>query len=257
MWGTEDRTAVSRVAAKANGGAAPAGSARQVQDGVGIRSGPGQHADRLCSGQHDKVDLAAAGLFLYLLHHGQRAMSTGADHQPAASPRDVLRDRERGMPVRAAEPLGRGLLALADLPAVNDHVVLVGHAVDSYRTERELGESHADSPLPAAGSYGAYQRSVQVRPGSMTGQHSPAVASRPRSAIGVGIGCAGVLALQGFATCRLAGSRGGSRSASVQRFLSVLAACRGRRLIGMHEPQPEAYLLSLPAAACESSPWLG
>ena len=25
----------------------------------------------------------------------------------------------------------------------------------------------------------------------------------------------------------------------------------------MHDPQPEAYLLSLPAAACESPPWLG
>src|ERR1019366_4790504 len=114
---------------------APAGSARHVQDGVGVLRGPGQHADRLCRRQDDEVDVATAGLFADLLHHRQRAISTGADHQPATSPGDVLRDRQRGVPVRAAEPPGRGLPALADLPAVDDQVVIVGHAVDSYRTE--------------------------------------------------------------------------------------------------------------------------
>ena len=88
-----------------------------------------------CRGQDDKVDLATAGLFPDLLHHRQRAISTGADHQPTTSPGDVLRDRQRGVPVRAAEPFGRGLLALADLSAVDDQVVIVGHAVDSHRTE--------------------------------------------------------------------------------------------------------------------------
>ncbi len=120
----EDRTATCHLIATAGGGgAARAGSARNVQDGVGALRGPGEHADRLCRGQDDQVDLAAAGLFLDLLHHRQRAISTGADHQPATSPGDVLGDRERSVPVRAAELLGRGLLALADLPAVDDQVV--------------------------------------------------------------------------------------------------------------------------------------
>jgi len=75
-----------------------------------------------------------------------RPLSAGADHQPAAAPGDALRDRQRGVPVPAAEPLGRGLPALADLPAVDDQVVIVADAVDSHRTERVAGESHADAP---------------------------------------------------------------------------------------------------------------
>ena len=83
-----------------------------------------------------------------LSHHWQRAIGAGADHQPAASPRDVLVDRERGVPVRAAELPRGGLLPLADLPAVDDQVVIVGHAVDPDGTEGEAGESHADAPCP-------------------------------------------------------------------------------------------------------------
>jgi hypothetical protein len=92
------------------------GSAGQVQDGVGVRPGLGQRADRLRRGQDDEFDLAAAGLVPDLLHHRQRAVGAAADHQPAASPRDVLRDRQWGVPVLAAELPRRGLLALADLP---------------------------------------------------------------------------------------------------------------------------------------------
>ena len=98
------------------GDAAAAGSARQVQDGIGVRPGLGQHADRLRCGQDDQVDLAAAGLVPDLLHDRQRAIRAGADHQPAASPRDVLLGRERSVPVRTAE-LPRGdLLRLRIVP---------------------------------------------------------------------------------------------------------------------------------------------
>ena len=79
-WVSEDRPAVCNVAAKAKGGAALAGSARDVQDGVGVLEGPGQHADRLCCGKDDQFDLATAGLFPDLLHHRQPAISTGANH---------------------------------------------------------------------------------------------------------------------------------------------------------------------------------
>src|SRR6266702_8262241 len=92
-----------------------------------------------------------------LLHDRQRASCAGADHQPAVSPRDVLLGRERGVPVRAAEFPGGGLLALADLPAVNDQVVTVGHAVNPDRSEGVAGELHADAPCPAAGSYGRFR----------------------------------------------------------------------------------------------------
>jgi hypothetical protein len=58
-----------------------------------------------------------AGLFPDLLPQRQRAVGAGADHQPAASPWNVLRGRERSVPVRTAEPPRCGLLALPDLPA--------------------------------------------------------------------------------------------------------------------------------------------
>ena len=53
-------------------------------------------------GEDDEVDLAAAGLVPDLLHNRQRAVGAGGDHQPAASPWDVLVDSERGteQPVR-------------------------------------------------------------------------------------------------------------------------------------------------------------
>jgi hypothetical protein len=41
MVASEDQTAVSHVAVKANDGDASAGSARHVQDGVGVLGGPG------------------------------------------------------------------------------------------------------------------------------------------------------------------------------------------------------------------------
>src|SRR6266849_5604345 len=49
------------------------------------------------------------------------------------------------MPVLVAEFTGGGLLALADRTAVDDQVVIVGDAVDSYRAEGVVGESHADT----------------------------------------------------------------------------------------------------------------
>ena len=65
-------------------GGIPPGLAGQMQDGVGVCCGPGQHADRLSRGQDDEVDLAAPGLVPDLLQHRQRAVGAGADHQLAA-----------------------------------------------------------------------------------------------------------------------------------------------------------------------------
>lgn len=41
---------------------------------------------------------------------------------------DVFREQERGMPLSVAELPGSGLPPLADLPAVDDQVMIVGHA---------------------------------------------------------------------------------------------------------------------------------
>ena len=112
-----------------------AGSARDVQDGVGVLDSTGQHGDRFCCGKHDQIDLASAGLLPDLLHHRQRAVSAGANHQTAASPGDVLGGRQRSVPVSTAELLGRRLVALSDLSPVNDQIVVVGHAVNAHGPE--------------------------------------------------------------------------------------------------------------------------
>jgi hypothetical protein len=49
------------------------------------------------------------------------------------------------MSIRVAEPLGRSLLAFANLPPVDDEVVIVRDAVDLYGTERVLLETHLGS----------------------------------------------------------------------------------------------------------------
>jgi hypothetical protein len=52
-----------------------------------------------------------------LLHHRQRAISTTADYQPATSPGDVLRSRERGVTVHPPElPGGAAFFRLRIFP---------------------------------------------------------------------------------------------------------------------------------------------
>ncbi len=106
-----------------------------MQDGVGALGGIGQYPDPLRRGHDDQLDLTAAGLVVDVVHHRQRAIGAGADHQPAAPPGDILGGRQRGVAVGAAELAGSALLPLADLPAVDDQVVVIGHTVDPYRTE--------------------------------------------------------------------------------------------------------------------------
>ncbi len=100
------------------------------------------------AGRTTRSTLATAGLFLDLLPHRQRAIRTGADHQPATSPGMSSAIDSGVCPYPPRSLLDAALLALADLPAVDDQVVIAGHAVDSHRTERVPGESRADAPYP-------------------------------------------------------------------------------------------------------------
>src|ERR1017187_2094316 len=130
MWVTEDRTAVSRVAAKANGGGFS--TSRAGRRWCPWWSRPARRSPLRWAARQGRP--CGGRPLLSLASSRATRTDPGADHQPAASPGDVLRDRERGVPVRAAELLGCGLLALADLPAVDAQVVLEGHVVDSYAT---------------------------------------------------------------------------------------------------------------------------
>jgi len=106
-----------------------------MQDGVGALYGPASTSIASAVGRMTRSTLRRRASSRTSFIAGCRATGTGADHQSAASPGDVLADRQRGVPVRAAEPFGRGFLALADISAVDDRVVMVGYVVDSYRTE--------------------------------------------------------------------------------------------------------------------------
>ena len=57
--------------------------------------------------------------------------------QASAFPWDLFLRRKRRVAESFPEFFRGLLLALADLPAVDDHVVLVSNAVDADRTERE------------------------------------------------------------------------------------------------------------------------
>jgi len=66
--------------------------------------------------------LTAIGILVFLWVGFE--VSSGASEE--------MRNPRRDVPVLAAEPPGCGLVALADLPAVDDQVVIVGHAVDPH-----------------------------------------------------------------------------------------------------------------------------
>ena len=119
-----------------------------MKDCVGAHRAVVQGLDRISRGRNQKVDIPSASLFLHLPHNWQRAVGPGAYHQPATPPRNLFHDRKRGMSIRVAEPLGRSLLALANLPPVDDEVVIVRDAVDLYGTERVLLETHLGSAPP-------------------------------------------------------------------------------------------------------------
>src|SRR6266699_6758310 len=85
-------------------------------------------------------------LAFHFFHHRQSAECTSTDDELAAFPRYVLRDGQWRVPKVIAEFLGRLLLAVADLPAVDDHIVLVGAVVDAEGAKGEIIEVHLRPP---------------------------------------------------------------------------------------------------------------
>src|SRR5262249_53791961 len=84
-----------------------------------------------CRRDDDQFDSAMLGLTLYFGHYRQRSVGSSTDHQPAALPRNVLPRRHRSMPKVATEFLRGSFLALADLSALDHHVVLMSGTVDT------------------------------------------------------------------------------------------------------------------------------
>src|SRR5215510_15079692 len=122
-------------------------SAGHVQDGVCFLRVLAQLLNRLGCRQHEQLDMAALGFFFHFVHHRQSACS-GADDQPSTFPRDLFLHRQRCVAEIVPKFLGGLLLTLADLPAIDEHVVLVSDAVDADRTEGERIEAAAAGESP-------------------------------------------------------------------------------------------------------------
>jgi hypothetical protein len=69
------------------------------------------------------------------IHHRQAATCSSADDEPGAFPRYVLFNGQRCVSEIFAELLGRRFPAFSNLPAVDDHIVLVRAAVDPEGAE--------------------------------------------------------------------------------------------------------------------------
>src|SRR6266581_8584279 len=81
--------------------------------------------------QNKQFDLVTLRLAFHFFHHRQSAECTSTDDELAALPGYVLRDGQWRVSKVITEFLGRLFLPVADLPAVDDHIVLVGAVVDA------------------------------------------------------------------------------------------------------------------------------
>ena len=113
-----------------------------MEDRVGLVRILLERLDRFRRRHDEQLDVAMLGLALHVLHDRQGAVGPGADHQPAAFPGDLLRERQWRVSEGVAELFGGFLSALADFPAVNDHVVLVRDPVDPDRAKGNPRDTH-------------------------------------------------------------------------------------------------------------------
>src|SRR6266581_1073752 len=118
------------------------GSTCHVDDRVGVCGVFLQYLDGFDCRQNQQFDLVTLCLALYFFHHRQSAVCSGTDDELAAFPGYVLRDGKWRVPKVIAEFLGRPFLAVADLPAIDDHIVLVGAVVDAEGAKGEIIEVH-------------------------------------------------------------------------------------------------------------------
>src|SRR6266481_7243275 len=106
-------------------------STRHVQDRVRLFELLSQDLDSFDCRQNKQFDLLTPRLAFHFFHHRQSAECTSTDDELAALPGYVLRDGQWRVSKVIAEFLGRLFLAVADLSAVDDHIVLVGAVVDA------------------------------------------------------------------------------------------------------------------------------
>src|SRR5438477_7431966 len=73
---------------------------------------------------------------------GNRPYAPSSDHEPLAFPRDLFFDGQRCVPKFLPKFLRGLLLAFANLPTVDDEVVLVGGLANAKGAKTEVSEVH-------------------------------------------------------------------------------------------------------------------
>src|SRR2546428_6107838 len=117
-------------------------SAGHVEYCVRMQVAAIEDGDGVFCGKNYQLDFPELRVLLHFRHHRQPAFRSGTDNKPTALPRDIFIDRYGRVAVGVAIPLGSLLLALSNLAPVNDQVVVIDHAVDLDRAERELLDMH-------------------------------------------------------------------------------------------------------------------
>ena len=107
-----------------------------------------QFLDGIYSWEDKQCDFAASGFAFNVVHHRHGARSS-ADDQTTTLPGDLLFDRHRRMPEFVAKFLRGLFLTLTDVSAVNHHIMLIRHAVDTDGAKRKLLEAHNETELSA------------------------------------------------------------------------------------------------------------
>lgn len=74
------------------------------------------------------------------VHHRQFAVSARTDHEPTAFPGDVLLYRKRRVSEIVAKAFAGRFPAFANLPSVDQDIVVIGVAVNRERAKRKIGE---------------------------------------------------------------------------------------------------------------------
>jgi hypothetical protein len=96
----------------------------------------------LGSGKNEQFDLALFRFPLHVLHHWQTTMGTCAHNKATAFPRYVLLDGKGSVRELIAEFLGRLLVALTNLPAIDNDVVLIDDVINLEGTKAKVTKLH-------------------------------------------------------------------------------------------------------------------
>lgn len=138
-----------------------------MQNGVCVRAGRIQKFDRLSCRQDAQLDIATPG-FVFERIHDRQGPSSCTYYQTAAIPGYPLFYRERCMAKLVTEFLGRLFLSFQDFSTVNNHIMMVRHAIDADGPETKLFKLHFPPNATLVSLPQVQRRSRRRRPDALS-----------------------------------------------------------------------------------------